>query len=149
MKPKIVNPEEVREMPEGLTEQTGACRFCGQMKMFHLNMPWSDEKLNEAATRECDCDAAKAYVRRMEAKEKAEKAIERLFGEASRLWIKYRVKLDETLKEYLLEGVALISDGVAYSFTIDEGRVKIRLAMTQSGDIKVKWTYTDTEEEKS
>lgn len=51
-----------REHSEGLTTQTGACIFCGQMANIETLLPWPEEKCNEAATELCDCNEAKVYV---------------------------------------------------------------------------------------
>ena len=147
MSQKIKAPEEARELPEGLIKQTGACRFCGQMKMYTTSMPWSDEKLNEAATRECDCEDAKRYAKRMETKEKAENAARALFSENSKLQRRYHVCLDKGLEEFMIEIVNMISEGKLCKCTIDEGRVRIRIWLTAKGEIKLKWIYTDEEEE--
>ena len=146
MSEKIKKVEEVRELPEGLTKQTGACRYCGQMKIYTTSIPWSDERLNEAATRECDCEDGKRYAKRMETKEKAEKAAHALFSENSKLQICYHVRLDKSLEDFMIEVVNMISDGKLYKCSIDEGRVKIRIWMNAKGEIKLKWTYTDEEE---
>lgn len=146
MSEKIKAPEEARELPEGLTRQYGACRYCGQMKVYTTNMPWSDEKLNEAATRECECEDGKRYAKRMETKEKAEKAAHALFSESSKLQRRYHVCLDPSLEDFMIEVVNMISDGKLYKCAIDEGRVKIRIWLTAKGEIKLKWTYTDEEE---
>ena len=47
--------ENSREMPDGLFEQTGACRFCGQIKVMHTAEEWSQERLDEEATLTCSC----------------------------------------------------------------------------------------------
>ena len=73
-----------QEMPEGLHEQLGGCRFCGQSKMLHLAAPWDNEKCDEAATEMCDCTQAVIYTNRKNRKEKVTKAIEENFGEKAK-----------------------------------------------------------------
>ena len=128
---------------------TGACRFCGQMKTIQSSHVWPEHVIDEHITRECECEEARKYNRRMEAKENAEKAVEKLFGDTSRLQTRYGIQLDEGLKEFMLEVVSLISEGRLYSCVIDEGRVKIRIAITGEGMIRLKWTYSTSEEEKA
>ena len=77
------------------------------------------------------------------------KAVEKLFGDTSRLQIRYGIQLNEDLKEFMLEVVGLISDGKLYSCSIDEGNVKIRIWITADDRIKLKWTYSTSEEEKA
>lgn len=150
-----MNDEEKKKfneemIPEGMAAQYGSCRFCGQMKMYQTNKdyPWSEERLTEAATRECDCEEAKKYTRLVEAREKAINTITRLFDKSGKLYIRYRIELDEALKEFMLEVVNMLTQGKLYRCQIDEGRVMIRIWMKVNGDIGVKWTYKDEEEEK-
>ena len=57
--------EEIkREHPDGLEVQTGSCRFCGQMAQIETLFPWPQEKVDEAATELCRCDAAQNYTSR-------------------------------------------------------------------------------------
>ena len=141
--------ERRREKPEGMQEQYGSCRFCGQMKMFHTMEPWSDEKLNDAATEECECEGARAFTKRKKAMKKAVEAIESLFSEKSILHVLYHVTLDPDVKEHLIQNVVLIYEEKLRSSVHTEGRVKIRISGRSDGDIKVKWTYTDEGEEKT
>lgn len=137
--------EDGREM----FNYTGVCKFCGQMQTIQSAHVWPQHVIDEHVTRKCDCEEAKKYNRRMEAKEGAEKAVEKLFGPESKLQIKYGIELNRDLEAFMLEVVALISDGKLYSCTIEEGRVKIRIAITGDGNIKLKWTYSESEEEKT
>ena len=61
-----------REMPEGVHKEIGACRFCGQTRMFYTIFPWTEDECNEAATELCDCPDAKNYT---DGKRREEKAI--------------------------------------------------------------------------
>lgn len=42
--------EEKMEMPDGLQEQTGYCKFCGQSGMVRTMAGWSEERINEQVT---------------------------------------------------------------------------------------------------
>lgn len=66
------------QLEEG--HHVGACRFCGQMKIFDNNGPVSPEDLNEAATMTCNCDDAKRYQAAEHMQQYARKRIESLFG---------------------------------------------------------------------
>lgn len=70
------------QLEEG--HHVGACRFCGQMKIFDNNGPVSKEDLDEAATMTCNCDDAKRYQVAECMQEYAKKRIEILFGFAER-----------------------------------------------------------------
>ena len=128
---------------------TGACRFCGQMRTIQSAHVWPPQVIDDYVTKECSCDEATRYARRMEAKENAEKAVENLFGEKSKLKVRYGISLDEGLKEFMLEVVGMISEGKLLRCSIDEGRVKIRISAQGDGGIKLKWTYSASEEEKA
>ena len=132
-----------------LFSYTGACRFCGQMKTIQSAHVWPHHVIDEEVTRQCDCDEAKKYTRRMKAKKNADKAVEKLFGEDSKLSMRYGVKLADDLKDFMLNVVEMISEGKLYSCSIDEGHVKIRIAITGNGIIKLKWVYSESEEEKA
>lgn len=132
-----------------LFSYTGACRFCGQMKTIQSAHVWPHHVIDEEVTRQCDCDEAKKYARRMKAKKNADKAVEKLFGEDSKLSMRYGVKLADDLKDFMLNVVEMISEGKLYSCSIDEGHVKIRIAITGNGIIKLKWVYSESEEEKA
>lgn len=75
--------------------------------------------------------------------------MEKLFGEQSKLKLLYGVELAEDLQDFMLQVVGMISDGKLYSCSMDEGRVKIRIAMNANGVIKLRWTYSASEEEKA
>lgn len=49
-KQRETDPEEKREMPQGLVEQTGYCRFCGQAGIVRTMQGWSEERINEDVT---------------------------------------------------------------------------------------------------
>ncbi len=66
------------QLEEG--HHVGACRFCGQMKIFDNNGPVSKEDLDEAATMTCNCDDAKRYQAAEHMQQYAKKRIESLFG---------------------------------------------------------------------
>lgn len=139
-------------MSEGsreLFDYTGACRFCGQMKTIRSAHAWPAHVIDEQVTKECTCDEAVKYARRMEAKKNAEKAVENLFGENSKLKVRYGISLDEGLKEFILEVVGMISGGKLLRCSIDEGHVKITIALQGDGRIKLKWTYSTSEEKKA
>ena len=131
------------EMPEGLLERTGACRFCGQMKILHLTEEWSQERLNEEATCSCGCADARAYAYRKESFEKAQQAVETLFSEGSRIKWLYKITLDPKLKELMFRIMEAMASGIMEAVTINEGRVDIKMSISPAGNFKVKWNYKD------
>ena len=83
--------EYIREMPEGLLERTGACKFCGQIKIMHIAEEWCQGHLDGAGTLTCSCGAAPAYAYRKEAIHTAQAAIDHLFSEGHRLKWMYKI----------------------------------------------------------
>ena len=64
-----------REMPQGLVEQTGYCRFCGQAGIVRTMQGWGEERINEDATLNCQCEAAQNYSKAVARKQKAKQRI--------------------------------------------------------------------------
>lgn len=150
IKPSILPmEEEPREMPDGLIQQTGACRYCGQIRAFHVARAWSQEDLDEEATLTCGCFESQTYRTRKESYKNAEEIIEKLFTEGNRLRWMYRIELDPALKPLLMQGLDQVAAGIITGMTVNEGRVDIRIWITGSGQIKIKWTYKDMEEAKA
>lgn len=139
--------ENEREMPDGLLERTGACIFCGQIKIMHITEEWSQEHLDEEATLTCSCEAAKAYAFRKEAAHVAQAAINQLFSAGHRLKWKYNITLDPSIKPMLLQAVDAMEGGIIESAAFQTGAVAIKLTMRASGKIKVKWDYKDKGEQ--
>lgn len=94
-----------REMPEGVREEVGACRFCGQIQMFH-NVSLSPEELNDAATEACSCHEAQEYFKNKKRASKLQSEIYRIF------------ETDECLKMVLCDLIPLFLDGSLNSIKI-------------------------------
>lgn len=47
-----------------MVAETGACRYCGQMRQMEVPAEWDEETVNEAAVELCDCDVAESYTRK-------------------------------------------------------------------------------------
>lgn len=62
-----------------LTEENGACKFCGQMAVLQVPEIWDDDQINEYATELCKCNDAQVYTSRKQRLEKAEEIIDRTF----------------------------------------------------------------------
>lgn len=136
LKDKIKELEQ--EMPEGVKEELGACRFCGQTRMLHIVGPWDKEKCNEAATEMCECTQAVTYTKRKSRKEKVTKAIEENFGEKA----KYPVP---EVAAVMMAAVEPIVNYKLDSVVIKDGKAKYRLSMTSKDTVKVERTITDND----
>lgn len=51
-----------------LVEKTGVCRFCGQNKIVEVPDNFTEEEINEEASKECYCIDAKHYKESLELK---------------------------------------------------------------------------------
>lgn len=121
---------ESRELPEGVKEEAGGCRFCGQIHMFH-NVSLSKEELDEAATEACDCYDAREYVRK---KRRAGK----LKTEISRIFVN-----EEECKELLCSAIPLLIEGAVDSIKVKSGSgVEAVLKCGSKGEIRAERKYT-------
>ena len=124
--------EEKREIPEGLEEQTGHCRFCGQAKIIRTMIGWDEQRVNETVTCECECDEAQAYVKAKERKDKAKKRIHEVFGTGS------EKPVSESVVNIMLSTVDAIEDKSMKGITIDIGLgVKAKVSKMAKESIKV------------
>lgn len=124
-----------QEMPEGLHEQLGECRFCGQSKMLHTAMKWNQEDCNEAATEMCTCAKADAYSKRKRRKEKIYSSIEENFGESSNTPL-------PAVKEIMEAAAQPIIEYKIDSVTVKVNNAKFTMSMTSKGAVKIGRTIT-------
>lgn len=124
-----------QEMPEGLHEQFGECRYCGQSKLLRTAAPWSEEDCNEAATEMCSCASAREYARKKKRKENVIQAIKENFGEKAAL------QLPE-VEEIMMAAVESITEDKIDSVTVKTGNAKCCLSSTAKGTVKVARTVT-------
>lgn len=128
--------EEEQERPEGLEDQFGACRFCGQTKLLHPLFPWSEEDCNEVATELCDCPDAKNYTNGKHREEKAMNAIAAAYGDNAQVPLPQFVTL-------LQPAVKPLVTGKIDSITVECNGIKAKLTMTSKGKVKLSKTATD------
>lgn len=130
-----------RERPEGVVTQTGACRFCGQMRTIETLTHWDADEVNEAVTELCSCYDATEYASMKMKKEKACKAIRRKFLNEPKPW-------PAPMLDILFSAVTMILEGRLKKLSIDDGEgIKVSLGITSKGDIKVEKTVTKKESE--
>ncbi len=131
------------EHPEELHEQYGECRYCKQLIRLETFIAWPQDKCNEAATELCGCIEAIIYTKRKAKKERADKVIEKKFGDTSTTALPE--KTIELLKRIAGELAAeRISKGV---INIDGGRLKVTISESNKGNIKVERVLTKKEAE--
>lgn len=136
LKDKIKEWEQ--EMPEGIHKEHGACRYCGQLRMFHTIFRWGEDECNEAATELCDCPSAQYYTRQKERKETITEAIEENYGERA------ENKMPEVAAIMRAAAEAIVEYKVD-SVTVKAGRIKCKLSMTSKGAVKMEKTVTNND----
>ena len=128
----IAAQEETMEAQDGLKEQTGYGKFCGQSGMVRTMAGWSEERINEQVTLQCQCEEAKAYTKAQERKQKAKKRIHELFGDGAEKPVKGKVV------EILVLTVDAIEDKAMKGITVDVGHgVKAKVSKMAKESIKV------------
>lgn len=111
---------EKREMPEGTNPGTGACRFCGQTRLFPDGGSWSAEELDEAATGLCSC----AEAQREREKEKRTNTTLRQISEI--------FAREPEIEELMTELIPVIMDGLIRKVTVEtEDGVKAAVWMSR------------------
>lgn len=128
---------EKREMPEGTTEATGACRFCGQMRIVPDGGKMGQGLLDEYATNLCECDGARGFRAKEKKRKNAAKHIERIFGK------------EPEIADYLIGALPFIIDGSMTSMSVKLFTgIKGDIRMKSDGKIAISRSYTmsDTEE---
>lgn len=123
---------------KGLNMLNGCCIFCGQIVAVEAHEDCTPEMLDELATEECGCDEAANYKIKKRRKEKARKAIEEQFGEAS------KHPLTEDIKQYLKSAADMIVEYRINSVTVDIGRgIKAKIANSAKANVKVEKIVTE------
>ena len=110
--------------------QYGACKYCGQIKPFEVDEDVTNEKMDEMATEECNCDEAKQAKKLKESEKRAERNIDKLFGQ-------------NDAGEILKAAVHSVATYGIESITVKVGSVKGELWLKNS-EVMVKRTVTST-----
>lgn len=118
---------------KAVKEMTGVCRYCCQTRIIKGSADMTEEEITEAATRSCDCDAAKYYRERMRRLSMAEESIEVLFGEKAGDFSQPGV-----VTQFMKIGINAINDGDIKSVTINLNKgLKCKIAVAPDDKIKV------------
>lgn len=124
--------EGTRELSEDVTAKAGHCIYCGQMVVVNAMQDWSEDEINQAATSQCECDAAQSYIKAQRRKEKAKKRIHELFGSAA------EKPIAEEVVDILLLSVDAIEEKTIKSLTVDIGQgAKGKIIKTAKENIRV------------
>lgn len=113
--------------------EVGYCKFCGQSRA----VPEECVDLNEYATMHCSCDLARKYQFKSNQYEMAENMVNNYVG------------ADHPLKGLLMDIIKSLQEQTSIAHTIRlTKRVKLALSITGDGEIKIKRTVTDTDEDR-
>lgn len=72
--------QEAKKDNRLLTPQTGACRFCGQIRSAEVPIDFTDSDMDEYATECCTCEEATEYREELENKDNLHESVEVLFA---------------------------------------------------------------------
>ena len=119
-------------------KEFGTCKFCGQKVMTSVSDSCTQEEIDEAATRECSCEAAKAYNNKVCDAEVCEANIKSVIGE------------DSTVSQLLISCIPLIQDGDIAKITVNiKAGVTARLGYNGKGNLVIQKTVTTVESEET
>ena len=68
-----------------MTNTTGTCKYCGQLKAIEIPDDYTPEMIDEEVTKNCDCPGAKAAAKVEENITYAEASLEQLFEDKEKL----------------------------------------------------------------
>jgi len=116
----------------------GSCRFCGQIQaMDQLAPDVTQDEVDEAVTRKCDCSEAIHYRAVQSRIETARKKVNELFVEKAGLY-GFATLEDEHILSLIDQIVILVSNGWIRSGQVQlTGNEKAKVSMTSKGEIKV------------
>ena len=116
-----------------MEQQTGTCRFCGQTQMIQSEETLTAPQLEEAATMQCECDAAIAYKEVANRRKVAKKRVEELFGNEAG-----EFKQSDKVVEEIMAAVDLVCDKLIKNITVTiRSGLKCRIMIMAKDKIKV------------
>lgn len=121
-------------------QETGTCRFCGQIHVVDVPMIAGPDEIDEMASRMCNCDEAQAYNESIQRIQRAQSKVDVLYGvRAARPVSSAAVGLMYSIIETIEKGSIK-----AVSINID-GNTKCKITKTNKNTIKVERTDTVTQ----
>ena len=127
---------------EGLQEEYGTCRFCGQQTLLQTVGVWKPEDLDEAASEICGCPGSNDYARIKRMKEKAAKVIERKFGENAEEEAMLTVSQRELLKEIACAVADDAIDKASVTMSSLRRQIKVTFSVGSKSNIKIERIIT-------
>ena len=122
-------------------KEYGTCRFCGQTAMVAVGDTATQADIDEAATRECTCEKAKAYNAKCCDTEVCEANIKKVIGEES------------TVTQLLISCIPLIQENsiakITVGFNSGDASVTAKLGYNAKGNLVITKTETTVETEET
>lgn len=118
-----------------VSEHTGICRYCGQIRMITAPDGLSGEDYNELATEECECNEAQIQRNR------------RAKMEAAGLWAKNIFSQNNGQLQLMFCAIKATFDGSVDYVTIKIGKNTHKVDVDGDGMIRIKTAYRDSNEE--
>lgn len=120
---------------EGSEIQIGSCKFCGQTYQLETSGICSPEQLDEWATEKCDCGEAKETREMKAAEDKAEKNIEKLFGQYDTGAI-LKAAVHSVAICAVDSVVVNIGNGVKATLKLNKGKVQVQKTITETSTLE-------------
>ena len=114
-----------------MKEQTGVCRFCGQIQMVKAGDGLTEEELDRLATLQCGCDEAIAIQKVEQKKTYAESNIKQLFAEDGKAFVDVMIAAAGSLANKSIKKMTLVNEqGIRATLTAKENTIKIERVIT-------------------
>lgn len=118
-----------------MTQQSGFCKYCNQLRMIEAPEGSSPADLNEQATIECDCDEAQRQRER------------RAKMEAAGTWAKNVFSQQDGQLQTVLCAIRSTFEGAVDYVTVKIGKHTHKIDTDSDGMIRIRTTFRDSNEE--
>jgi len=118
-----------------MTQQSGFCKYCKQLRLIEAPEGSSPADLDELATRECDCDEA---IRQRERRAKME---------AAGAWAKNVFSNQDGQLQVALYAIKATFEGAIDYVTLKIGKHTHKIDTDSDGMIRIRTTFRDSNEE--
>ena len=114
-----------------MMQYTGACKFCGQIKMISAGDGLEENEIIHLASLQCACDEARAYQKVDQKKTYAEANIKQLFSEDEKAFTDIMLSAVGFLANMTIKKMSLTNEyGVRATLTAKENSIKVERVAT-------------------
>lgn len=124
-----------------MTQNTGVCKYCGQMRIVQLSEDkfYTQAEIDNIVASECDCDVAKIFRKRT-------MAYGNLRGKLNeRMPDEHIDEKEKHIKNLILDAAKLMSETYIDSISITSGQESYSLSLTPKITYKFKIKSTEVE----